>query len=57
MMRFSEGGSSATSVDPKRVFKIALDHNASSIILGHYHPSGNCAPSEANQQLIEEAFN
>lgn len=51
MVKISEGGISGTSVDPKKVFKIALDHHASSIILGHNHPSGNCAPSEADQRL------
>ncbi|MCX6251898.1 MAG: hypothetical protein NTX61_14245 [Bacteroidetes bacterium] len=32
----SEGGVSGTVVDPKKIYKIALDYRASSIILGHY---------------------
>jgi DNA repair protein RadC len=32
----SEGGISGTVVDPKKIFKIALDNHASGIILGHY---------------------
>jgi DNA repair protein RadC len=44
----SEGGVSGTVVDPKKIFKIAIDHHASSIILGHNHPSGNITPSEAD---------
>jgi DNA repair protein RadC len=56
----SEGGVSGTVVDPKKIFKIALDHHASSIILGHNHPSGNTQPSEADKKItrkIQEAGN
>jgi len=47
----SEGGISGTVVDPKKIFKIALDHHASGIILGHNHPSGNLKPSEADIRI------
>jgi len=47
----SEGGVSGTVVDPKKIFKLALDHHASSIILGHNHPSGNPKPSESDIRL------
>ncbi|MFH1937620.1 MAG: DNA repair protein RadC, partial [Bacteroidota bacterium] len=47
----SEGGISGTVVDPKKIFKIALDHHASSIILGHNHPSGNTKPSESDIRI------
>jgi DNA repair protein RadC len=50
----SEGGISGTVVDPKKIFKIALDHHASSIILGHNHPSGNIQPSEADQKITRK---
>jgi len=50
----SEGGVSGTVVDPKKIFKIALDHHASSIILGHNHPSGNINPSEADQKITKK---
>lgn len=53
----SEGGISGTVVDPKKVFKIALDHHATSIILGHNHPSGNINPSEADRQLTQKMRN
>jgi DNA repair protein RadC len=56
----SEGGISGTVVDPRKIFKIALDHRASSILLGHNHPSGNIQPSEADQRItrkIREAGN
>ena len=50
----SEGGISGTVVDPKKIFKIALDQHASSIILGHNHPSGNIQPSEADQKITKK---
>ena len=43
-VRISEGGVSGTVVDPKKVFKTCLDNQASSIILGHNHPSGTSIP-------------
>lgn len=43
--KVSEGGTSGTVVDPKKVFKLGLMENASSIILCHNHPSGNIKPS------------
>ena len=51
--QISKGGLAKTSVDPRCVFKSALDHNASSIVLVHNHPSGNPDPSEADIELTE----
>ena len=42
----SVGGVAGTVVDPKIIFKKALDEQASSIILAHNHPSGNLNPSQ-----------
>jgi DNA repair protein RadC len=42
----SEGGLNRTTVDPKKIFKIALDERASAIIFAHNHPSGFLLPSE-----------
>jgi DNA repair protein RadC len=53
-VRISEGGISGTVVDPKKIFKIALDNHCSSIILGHNHPSGNIQPSEADQKITKK---
>jgi DNA repair protein RadC len=50
----SEGGVSGTVVDPKKIFKIALDHRSSSIILGHNHPSGEVRPSEADDRITRK---
>ena len=54
----SRGGTSSTVVDVKIVLKAALQNLASSIILCHNHPSGNCRPSrddEAVTQKIKKA--
>jgi DNA repair protein RadC len=56
-VQISEGGISGTVVDPKKIFKVALDHHASSIILGHNHPSGATYPSEADQKITKKLVN
>jgi DNA repair protein RadC len=53
-VRISEGGVSGTTVDPKKIYKIALDHHSSSLILGHNHPSGNIQPSEADAKITKK---
>jgi len=50
----SEGGFSGTVADPKKIFKIALEYNASSLILSHNHPSGNIQPSDADIKLTHK---
>ena len=50
----SEGGISGTVADPKKIFKMAMDNNASSIVLAHNHPSGNTQPSEADIRLTNK---
>jgi DNA repair protein RadC len=50
----SKGGLSATVVDPKIIFKIALEHHASSIILAHNHPSGSLMPSSADLSITKK---
>jgi len=52
--RISEGGISGTVVDPKKIFKVCLDHHSSSIILGHNHPSGQTIPSEADIKITKK---
>lgn len=49
----SAGGTAQLAVDPKVVFKTALDHHAASIILVHNHPSNNPKPSQLDIQLTE----
>lgn len=50
----SEGGISGTLVDLKKIFKIALDNFAFSLILSHNHPSGNLNPSEGDTKLTKK---
>ncbi len=50
----SQGGIAGTVADPKKIFKVALENNASSMILCHNHPSGNIKPSEADIKLTKK---
>lgn len=50
----SSGGQSATYVDPKLVFKKAIDRRAAQIILAHNHPSGNIRPSQSDIDLTKK---
>lgn len=50
----SLGGVSGTIVDPKVIFKQALQDLASSIVLVHNHPSGNLKPSQADISLTKK---
>jgi len=52
--QISLGGVSGTIVDPKLIFKKALDVLASGIILVHNHPSGNLKPSQADIKLTQK---
>lgn len=49
----SRGGISGTICDPKIIFGIALQHQASYIILAHNHPSGNLKPSQQDIDLTK----
>ena len=51
--RVSLGGISASVVDPKVVFRFALEQGAHSLILIHNHPSGNLQPSESDKRLTQ----
>ena len=50
----SSGGLTATSADPKVIFKTALDHQTAGIILVHNHPSGNPEPSAKDIALTRK---
>jgi DNA repair protein RadC len=52
--KVSSGGVAGTVADPKMIFKTALEHLASSIILVHNHPSGNRQPSGADISLTKK---
>lgn len=50
----SKGGVSGTVVDPKIIFRYALEGRASAIVLSHNHPSGNLKPSDSDIQLTKK---
>lgn len=50
----SQGGITATVVDPRVVISKALDHQAVGLILCHNHPSGNLKPSMADKSLTRK---
>jgi DNA repair protein RadC len=49
-----QGGFSSSSADPRKIFKTALEHNASAIILAHNHPSDNKNPSSTDISLTKK---
>lgn len=50
----SNGGTTHVIADPKIIFKNALKLNATCIILGHNHPSGNPRPSADDRKLTQK---
>ena len=50
-MKISEGGTTATVIDPKMIFATALKCNASGIILSHNHPSGQLRASDEHRNM------
>jgi DNA repair protein RadC len=53
-VQISEGGVAGTYVDPKKIYKLALEHGASSIILCHNHPSGGLVPSQQDINITQK---
>jgi DNA repair protein RadC len=53
-VNISKGGVSGTVVDPKMVFKAAVDNLCSSLIICHNHPSGNKKPSDEDKRLTRK---
>jgi DNA repair protein RadC len=52
--QISKGGITGTVVDVRMVFKMALEQNATSIILTHNHPSGKLEASDADKTLTKQ---
>ena len=50
----SNGGTTHVIADPKIIFKNAINLNATCLVLGHNHPSGNPRPSEDDRQLTKK---
>ena len=47
------GTVNSASVHPREVAKVALEKNASSVIVAHNHPSGSAEPSRADIQITK----
>lgn len=43
-------------IHPRDIFRFALLKNASSILIAHNHPSGDCYPSLEDIQITEDIF-
>ena len=52
--QLSKGGITGTVVDIRLLFKTAFEHNATSIILTHNHPSGKLLASDADIQITKK---
>lgn len=50
----SEGGITGTVADPRVLFKLALSHEATGVIICHNHPSGQLQPSRMDDLLTEK---
>lgn len=53
-IQLSKGGLTATLVDVRLLFKQALEHFATAIILVHNHPSGQLKPSDADKNITRK---
>lgn len=52
--QLSKGGITGTIVDIRLIFKTVFEHNATSIILTHNHPSGKLMASEQDIQVTKK---
>lgn len=54
LTKVSEGGLDSTVVPVKKIMSIALNLNASSIIVAHNHPSGQLKASESDKRVTNK---
>lgn len=52
-LQLSKGGLTQTVVDLRMLFKTALEHLATALILVHNHPSGQLTPSQADKDITQ----
>jgi DNA repair protein RadC len=52
--QLSKGGITGTVVDVRLIFKLALEYNATSVILTHNHPSGKLWASDADIEITKK---
>ncbi|MFT3919577.1 RadC family protein [Cloacibacterium sp.] len=55
--QISKGGISGTLVDVRVLFRIAIEHFATSLIVAHNHPSGSLKPSLEDIQITKSIKN
>ena len=53
-LQLSKGGLTQTIVDVRLIFKTALEHLATALILVHNHPSGQLNPSGADKDITQK---
>lgn len=53
-VNISKGGVTGTVVDLRILFKLALEKQATAVILVHNHPSGKLKPSDADLQITKK---
>lgn len=53
-IRLSEGGSTSTVFDVKKLLRKALASGAQGVILCHNHPSGNMSPSRGDENVTSK---
>lgn len=51
-----KGGLSGVSVDPRVIFRLALQFRCTRIVLSHNHPSGDVSPSEEDCHLTQNVI-
>jgi len=49
-----EGEVSAVSFQPQKIYRLALKHNASAMIIAHNHPSGKSEPTKKDIETTKE---
>ncbi len=52
--QLSSGGINQSVVDVRILFKTALDHFATGIVVAHNHPSGNLKPSQEDLKITKQ---
>jgi DNA repair protein RadC len=50
----SKGGISGTVVDIRLICRMAIENNASGVVIGHNHPSGQIIPSEQDRSITRK---
>lgn len=53
-LQLSKGGLTQTVVDIRLIFKTALEHLATALIIVHNHPSGQLIPSVADKDITQK---